>query len=81
LAVAVAVVAASGEEAGFLDEVKGAGASSKELASGSVVALLASALAVIALTVVAAVDVEAEVLGLASVAQEANGARAFSLNA
>jgi len=81
LTIAIAVVAASGEETALSNEVEGAGAPSEELAGWAVVALSAAALSFIALAVMTAVDVQAEILGLASVSEEALRTLAFAFNA
>jgi len=79
LTIAIAVIAASGEETALSNEVEGAGAPSEELAGWAVVALSAAALSIIALAVMTAVDVQAEILGLASVSLPASSALAESV--
>jgi len=79
--IAVAVVAASGKKAGFLDEVDGACAGGLLLAGGSVESVSASAGSLNALSVVTAFNIQAEILNLASVTEPASRAGAFSFTA
>jgi hypothetical protein len=79
LTVAVAVVAASGQKAGFSNGVDGALAASEEVALGAVVTVSANAFAAVAWAIDTAVDIEALVYELAELADEPNRAGAFAV--